>query len=459
MRYLTSRPYVDSEQVMRRSSAALCLLFIFAATPAVAAGYGLKEESADAMAAAYAGSAATSSDASYLAYNPASLAGVEGTDFAVSGTAILPGSRGHYTTATTSAGNPTGGGTKPSGFISDALVPAFAVRHRLDDQWAVGLDISAPWGLRTDYPAGWAGRYYAQKTELLTINATPSVSWQPLPGVALGAGLQIEYAQATLDEAIDTGTLGASAGIPGSIPGHQDSFAHLSGKSWTFGFTAGAIVNLTDDLTAGLSYRSSLQHDLKGPIRFTLDGAGIGATIRTLTGAFQDSRGVAPLTMPDMITGGLTDRLSDDWSVMAELDWTHWSRFRALTITVANPAQPPDVTSIRWNDAVFASLGAEYRFDPSWTFRAGVAYDESPTPDATREPRIPDADRFWLSAGVRYKVNDRLDLNITAARLIVPASDVTLNPAIPGAAARGTLVGSTDSYVNVVGFQMSYRAD
>jgi long-chain fatty acid transport protein len=444
---------------MRRPPIALSLLFTIAAAPALAAGYGLKEHSADAMAAAYAGAAATDTDASYLAYNPAALAGVKDTDFTVSAVAIFPGSRDHYTTALTSAGTPAGGGVQPSGYISGALVPAFAVRHRLTDQWAVGLLIDAPWGLRTDYPAGWAGRYYGMKSALLTINATPTISWQPTDQISLGAGLQVEYAQATLTTAIDTGTLGAVNGIPGSIPGAQDSFARLSGKNWSFGFTAGAIVRLTDDLTAGVAYHSTVKHDLQGPLTFTLDSAGIGATIRALTGAFANTRATAPLPMPDVVNFGLRDRLSDNWTAMIEADWLHWGRFRDLTIAAVNPAQPPDVTTANWDDTFFGSVGAEYRASNRWSFRGGVAYDQSPVPDATREARIPDSDRIWLSAGVRYRMTEQFDVNLTYSRLFSPTVKVALNPAIPGAALRGTLAGTTDFYVNCIGFQLTYKPD
>ena len=440
-----------------RSIALSGLFLTAAAAPAAAAGYGLKEHSADAMAAAYAGAAATDSDASYLAYNPAALAGVKDTDFSLSMVAILPGSKGAYTSATTSAGNPTGGSLAPRGFISDALVPAFGFRHRLTDRLAIGLSISAPWGLRTDYPANWAGRYYGQKTELLTINATPTVSYQIMPGLAVGAGLQVEYAQGTLTSAIDTGTLGALNGIPGSIPGGQDSFARLSGKSWTFGYTAGVMARPTAGLTVGLSYRSSLQHDLKGPLTFTLDSTGVGATIRAVTGLFANTRQTTPLTMPDMIEAGAREDFSDSWSGMVELDWTHWSRFRALTVVAANPLQPNDVTTTRWRNTLFGSLGLEYRASAGWAFRAGAAYDQSPVPDATREPRIPDADRIWLSAGVRCRLSDSMDLNVTASRLFNLKTDVALNPAIPGAALRGSLAGTTQSYVNVAGLQLTYR--
>jgi long-chain fatty acid transport protein len=427
-----------------------------AAAPALGAGYGLKEHSADAMAAAYAGAAATQIDASYLAYNPASLASVIDQDFSFSAIEILPGSKANYTAAATSAGNPAGGSLNPSGFISDATVPALGFRQRISDSWAVGLSISAPWGLRTDYPRTWSGRYYAQKSSLLTINATPIVSYQVMPGLAVAAGLQVEYAQGTLTSVIDTGTLGALLTLPGAIPGGQDSFAKLSGNSLTVGYTLG-VIDRIGAVSVGISYRSSLQHNLKGPLTFTLDGSGVGATIRSLTGLFTDTRQVTPLIMPDEIESGARFDLSDQWSGLLEVDWTHWNRFREIRVTAANPLQPDDMTTTRWQNTIFASLGAEYRASPLWTVRAGIGYDQSPTRDATREPRIPDADRIWLSAGFRFRMSDSADVNVTASRLFNLQQNIALNPAISGAALRGTLVGTTESYVNVAGLQLTYR--
>ena len=161
--------------------------------------------------------------------------------------------------------------------------------------------------------------------------------------------------------------------------------------------------------------------------------------------------------MPDMVEFGARQDFSGAWSSMIELDWTHWSRFRSLTVMPANPAQPDDVTTTRWHDALFGSVGVEYRSSPVWTFRAGAAYDQSPAPDATREPRIPDADRIWLSAGIRARLSDSMDLNVTASRLFFLKSAVVLNPAIPGAALRGSLGGTTQAYVNVAGVQLSWH--
>ena len=193
----------------------------------MAAGFGLKEHSAEAMGSAYAGAAASGS-AQALSYNPASLAGVATNDASISLVEILPSSSANYSVATTAAGTQASGTRTPSGYIGDAPIPNLVIRHRLSDDWAVGLNISAPYGLKTSYPAGWAGRYYALKTSLVTVDIAPSIAYQVTPSLWLGASLEVEYAHGLLTSAIDTGSLGASLAIPGSVPGALDSGARLS---------------------------------------------------------------------------------------------------------------------------------------------------------------------------------------------------------------------------------------
>lgn len=442
---------------MRRYFVALVTVTAIHGTYAYGAGYELKEYSADAMAAAYAGSAATSTDASYLAYNPASLASVENWDLSVSAVGIFPGSDAHYSAATTSLGNPTGGSLTPKSFIGDAPVPEFAIRKRLSDRWAAGLVVTVPWGLSTDYPKNWAGRYYALKTQLLTLNAAPTVSYQVSPDLWLAGGLQIEYAKGFLTSAIDLGTLGYLYSVPGSHPGQQDGVAKFSADGWSTGFNIGAIAKVSESLTLGVSYRSELEHTLKGPLSFVLDSQGIGAAIRQRTGLFTNTQARTDLSMPDLVSFGARDEISDHWTGLFEVDWTDWNKFRELRVVPANPVQPDDVTAANWRNTLFVSAGAEYRSDERWSFRAGVAYDQSPVPNFTRGPRIPDADRIWVSTGVTYHASGTTDVKFTVGRLFNLQTNVTRNQAQLGNSLRGTLVGTTDSNVNVIGLQWVYR--
>jgi long-chain fatty acid transport protein len=440
---------------MKRLSVLVLLLNSAALSPALAAGYGLKEQSALAMGSAYAGAAANTSDAGALSYNPASLAGVMDNDAAISLVEIVPHSSATYTAATTAVGTPAGGNAAPAGFISDAPIPDLAIRHRLSDDLAIGLSVSAPYGLKTNYPANWAGRYYAQKTEAVTIDIAPAISWQASPQLSLGASVNVEYARGVLTSAVDIGTIGLVNHIPGAVPGAMDGAARLSGMDWSTGFSLGAIYKPSPDWTLGLAYQSAIFHKLSGPLTFTLDSAGLGAAIRGATGLFTNTRASAKLATPDMLLFGARKDFSDSFSLMAELDWTNWSRFKNLTVVAANPAQPSDVTLANWNGAIFASLGGEYRLDDMWKLRAGVGYDESPVPDATRSPRIPDASRTWLAAGIEARLSPGSALNLSFGHLFNDDEVVAQTAAQAGNALRGNLSGVTRSSVDTIGLQFT----
>jgi len=427
--------------------------------PVSASGYGVREWSAVAMGSAYAGASATNSDATFLAYNPASLAGVGSYDSSLSLAGLFPASSATYTGATTSAGTPTGGLATPDKIIKDAFVPNIAARVRLSPDLALGLAVYAPWGLSTDYEDGWAGRYYALKSDLLTVDIVPTVSYQISDRFALAAGIQVQYAKGTLANAIDIGTLGALFTIPGAIPGTQDGNIVYDSDGWGVGFTLGAMGKLSDDITIGVAYRSAVSHSLNGPLDFTLDSDGVGAVIAGATGLFADTDAETTLTTPDRVSAGFRFRLNGQWTALGEVDWTNWSRFQELRVVPDNPLQPDDVTIAQWEDSWFASLGVEYQANEQWTLRAGAGIDQSPIPDATRNPRIPDADRTWVSIGFTVALSQSLNLSASYSHLFLPDEPIALNQLQDGNALRGNITGDGEVGADFIGLQLNYRTN
>jgi len=411
------------------------------------------------MGAAYAGASATGSDASFLAYNPASLASVGSYDSSASLVGLFPSSSANYTTATTSALTPTGGLTTPDGIIKNAFVPNLGARVRLSPAWAVGLAVYAPWGLSTDYEDTWAGRYHALKSDLLTVDVVPTISYEISDSFAVAAGVQIQYAKGSLSNAIDIGTIGALFSVPGAVPGTQDGSVLFDADGWGVGFTLGAMAELAEGFTVGVSYRSAVSHTLDGPLDFTLDTAGVGAAISGGTGLFLDTDAETTLTTPDRISVGARIRLSEQWTALGEFDWTNWSRFRELRVVPDNPLQPHDVTIAEWEDSLFGSIGLEYQPDDMWTLRAGVGIDASPIPDATRNPRIPDADRTWVSIGFTVQASESISISASYAHLFLPDEPIALNMGQTGNALRGNIIGSGEAGANFFGLQLSYRTN
>ena len=298
-----------------------------------ASGFALRESSARAMGTSYAGAAAVDFDPSYLVYNPASLSNVQVWDASFNITGLLLDSNGKFA-ATTTIGTPTGGDSTPHRFVGDALVPAFSVRYRLNDRWAIGVAFSTPWGESTSYPATWTGRYYAIGTSLVAYDVTTVVSYQLSPQLTVAAGAQIQYLRSHLTEAIDFGTLGALNHIPGAVPGTQDGRADLHGHSWGAGYVLGARWRVTPAVALGISYRSEIHQALKGTERFVYDGAGIAATINSLTGAFAQSAGQAELPTPAVVTAGVQWSVDDCWTLLGGVEFTNWNSLHQLLISV-----------------------------------------------------------------------------------------------------------------------------
>jgi len=53
------------------------------------------------------------------------------------------------------------------------------------------------------------------------------------------------------------------------------------------------------------------------------------------------------------------------------------------------------------------AAGGTYKWSDRLTLRGGMAYDESPVPDAYRGPGVPDSNRIVAALGFGYAISDR----------------------------------------------------
>jgi long-chain fatty acid transport protein len=172
-----------------------------------------------------------------------------------------------------------------------------------------------------------------------------------------------------------------------------------------------------------------------------------------------DTGARAPISLPETITLGVDYDLTPQWTLGAEADWTHWSRFDQIQIIFDNPSQKTDVTREDWKNSWFLSLGATYRPTDQWTLRAGVAYDEGVIPSAaTRGPRIPDSDRYWASLGAGYKLTDATTINAAYTHVFAPDTTIAQTTADPNNQLRGNLTGRVSASADIVslGFAMAF---
>lgn len=424
-----------------------------------ASGFQIKENSTKALGRAFAGSAAAGGDVSVVSNNPAAMStfkqsAVQADVAVIDLTADFTG--GGFT----AVGTPLNGGN--GGDPGDATpVPSMAAIFPVGDTgMTLGAQVSAPFGLKTEYDANWVGRYNAVKSDVKTIDLTLAASFDFSSEVSFGIGLIYQRAEATLSNAIDFGTALCASPNPAACfnpaspfrPQANDGFVEVKGDDTGIGWVVGMHIHPNERTAIGFSHRSEIDHDLEGNADFTVPANVAAALAFARPGQFVDTTALAPLTTPAVDTISLSYGITDNFKVLADFSRTEWSSLENVTIYF-NSNQAPSVEDFQWKDTTFWSLGAEWDLNDSFTLRAGYAEDQSPTKIETRTPRLPDADRQWGSIGLTWKASEAFEVSAAYTRIFVD------DPEIAGihSSSQSTLTGSYDADVNIFGLSAQYK--
>ena len=87
-------------------------------------------------------------------------------------------------------------GEKNNGRDKEEFVPHGFISHQINDSTWVGLAITVPYGLATDYGEDWNRKDHGYKAEMTVINFNPNVAWKATDTLSIGAGLALQYVDA-----------------------------------------------------------------------------------------------------------------------------------------------------------------------------------------------------------------------------------------------------------------------
>ena len=447
------------------SALALGIAGVLALGNAQASGFQLKENSVKATGRAAAGSAAAEGDTSVVVNNPAAMTTFEENAVQVDLHAIdlsfeFEGG------GVDAFGQPLQGGNGGDpGHL--AAVPAMSAVFPIGDSGVtLGAMVGAPFGLATDYEPGWTGRYHALESDVRIIDLTLSASLDVNEYISVGGGFIFERAEVTLSNAIDFGSAvcapsAATGGLPppfclplgGNVYGPQqnDGMVEVSGDDTGIGFIGGIYLRPTERLSLGLSHRTEIDHELEGTADFTVPPEVSPILAVGAPGQYLDTGVTADLTTPSITTLSAVYQATDRLALMADASLTGWDSLRSIDIDFEN-TQPTSSEAYAWSDSMFYSVGGEWDFSDAFTFRAGVGFDETPTNDAHRTPRLPDDDRKWFSLGATWAMSDALEISAAYTRIEVGDPEVDV---VSSSGSR--LVGSFEGNANIFGVAAQYR--
>lgn len=388
-----------------------------------AAGFQLNEYSTSALGRAFSGEGVIADDASVGSRNPAALTMFDRPEISVGAILINP-------SVDVKGKSPlTGTDTTAKDIAPSALVPNIHFVAPINDKWAIGASGTTNFGLATDFPNDYPAGLIGGKTDLRTMNLNLSTGYRVNNQFSVGLGLNALYADAEITRHVgEAGKVLGSQLSNSSNPQYQglgkylsslspsDRFAQLKGDAWGFGWNAGLLYEFDEGNRVSFTYRSKIKVKFKdGEFQSDLKTIPLpnGSSIIGTEGG--TIKGKLDLNLPEIWEFAAYHRVAPKWAVHYNFAYTSWSAFEELRATRKSDGQQLFKKEEGFRDAWRVALGTTYYHDDNWTFRTGIAFDDSPVPADKRSISIPDQDRFWLSAGATYAFNKDMSVDVGLA--------------------------------------------
>lgn len=413
---------------------------------AYSAGFQLNEFSSSGLGRAYSGEGAVADNAGSVSRNPATIMMFDRPSFSGGAVFIQPD-------VNVFGNSPAGGSTNAKNIAPNAWIPNLHFVAPINDKFGWGASVTSNYGLATEFNDNYRAGSIGGKTDLQTANFNLSGAWRLDSNWSFGLGLNAVYAKAKIERyAGDLGSILSSQLSPpestavAGIPANR-LITSLKGDKWGFGWNAGVLYELNKGNRYALTYRSKVKIDFDGDYKSDLP-----SSYNSMLGKYglygtggETIPGSLNLNLPEMWEVSGYNTVAPKWAIHYSMAYTRWSQFKELRATGKND-QILFLKDESFKDAYRLAIGTSYFMDDHWTFRTGIAFDDSPVPANKRSISIPDQDRFWLSAGTTYAFNKDASVDVGVSYMHGKHVDIKEGPYSFRSEGKAWLYGANFNY-------------
>jgi long-chain fatty acid transport protein len=366
-------------------------------------------------------------DPTAMYWNPAGLGFMTNSKLAIAGAGIMPTVEFQNNQAL-------------PGFTADNIkcdpklwmFPNIYMVKASESKFKWGLGVYVPYGLGATYdlfdlpatmpvagvgnvPLTWTAGFPEKETKssIGIVDAHPTVAYQLSDNVSLGAGLSVYYGMISISKVKPHALL--SYYLPTTMK--------LEGTGMGYGANLGMLWKVSDSAQIGLSGKIPATVKLKGDadiITWISDVVNTGNPLIPGTSALAlgfNPDITADLNLPGDIGWGFSLKATPKWTLNADFSYTFWSNLDKITIemdsiNILGTPMTESELSTKWNDTFRVCLGTQYQMEKI-ALRGGFFFDQSPAPDETLTPTLPDtADKYSGNFGLGWQLGKfLLDLN------------------------------------------------
>lgn len=324
-------------------------------------------------------------DSSAVQHNPANLVGLTNVEFQFTPTIVYV--KVNYQSSVGQSARTE----SPWKFLPNAFVAIPFANGNV----AAGLGITTPYGLSAQWdrnsstynPATGVWRYVGNVppgspyyVNLTTINVNPAFAFRIGDKLRVGVGLDVMWSDLEFKQYIS--------------PTFPNWWAKAYGDGVGIGGNLGLTWQITDRQQLAVTYRSPMNIGYDGDFRQYNSPAG------TLDSSFNSK-----IRFPTIVALGYGLQINDQLRVETDVEWLQFSRFQNLPVNIGVNAMgiPSQTIPENWKDTFTVGIGGDWQFAKHWVVRGGYQFYQSPVPDSTFSPSIPDADQNVITIGIGWR--------------------------------------------------------
>ena len=362
------------------------VLFFLVGSTLYAGGYRVAIQGQKQLAMGHTGVAVISSAESVF-FNPASISFLDGKmNFSLGVSGIIAETR-FENKEFGDVNNTESGLATPFNFYAT---------YKANDWLSFGLGVYTPYGSSVEWEKDWSGSHLVNDIDLKAIFVQPTVAVKISDKLSIGGGPIYVNGSVNFNKNLSRSLV--------DVEGDRTNVTVEQKNISAWGYTLGVMIKPIEKLNIGFNYRSKVIVQAEG------GDADFENVPGSLPNNLSDGKFDAELPLPAEVTVGLSYEFCDKFLFAFDYNFAQWSEYEALVVEFDNDAGVS--TSPRnYKDAETFRFGLQYEATKKVTVRTGVYFDQSPVQDGYFAPETPRNDSVGYTAGLSFKVNDKLSID------------------------------------------------
>ena len=249
----------------------------------------------------------------------------------------------------------------------------------------LGFSMVVPSGITKEWKVSPA-KDVAEQFTLEVIELNPTVAYKINDKVAVAFGAR---------------ALRSSGIVKSSSTASRD----LEGEGFDFGYNLALAYKPTTSLEIGVTYRSEVTLSEEGNAKLFIGDAKV-----------YDGGSSVEVPLPAQFDFAMAYTFESKTTVEVVYEKNFWSAYKTLDFnyvsTIPAILQPSMDNPIakNWEDTNTIRIGITQKLD-KLTLMAGLTIDETPIPDESLSFELPGTDSKYISGGIEYQINEKLNAN------------------------------------------------